>query len=266
MSIIVSSGNRQTPNQYLVDVINAKKRQTNISMSDNRIKGLVSDLKAWSGKHYGDLFISGSSAKGTALQGSSDLDLFLSLRPSIPGTLEEIFTDFSDTLKRVGYTVRLQNVSVRIKHSGLRIDLVPGKRLPNTQDWHFLYTNRRENQNRIQTNVKQHINAVLNSGRVNEIMALKIWRDINRLSLPSMYLEMYVLKAMARKWGGKGQLAENFLFLLEDISRYFPNVAVYDPSSSTNTISNDLLKSEKLVIQRAAARTLDNKYLADMVY
>jgi hypothetical protein len=266
MSIIVSSGNRQTPNQYIIDVINAKKRQTSITMRDYRIKGLISDITSWAGRNYSDLFVSGSSAKGTALQGSSDLDLFLSLKPTIQGTLGEIFTDFSDTLKRIGYDVRPQNVSVRLKHYGLQIDIVPGKKLPNTQDWHFLYTNRRENQNRIQTNVNRHINAVVNSGRVNEIMVLKIWRDINRLDLPSMYLEMYVLKLMARKWSGKGQLTENFLFLLEEIARNFPNVAVYDPSSSTNTISHDLLKSEKQTIQRAATRTLENRYLADMIY
>jgi len=266
MSIIVSSGNRQTPNQYIIDVINAKKRQSSITMRDYRIKRLISDITSWADRHYSDLFISGSSAKGTALQGSSDLDLFLSLKPTIQGTLGEIFTDFSDTLKRIGYNVRSQNVSLRLKHYGLQIDIVPGKKLPNTQDWHFLYTSRRENQYRIQTNVKRHINAVVNSGRINEIMALKIWRDINRLEFPSMYLEMYVLKTMTRKWSGKGQLTENLLYLLDDISRYFPNVAVYDPSSSTNTISNDLLKSEKQTIQRAAARTLECKYLADMIY
>lgn len=266
MSIIVSSGNRQTPNQYITNVINAKKRQTSITLYDYRIKQLRKDIVSWAGNHYADLFVSGSSAKGTALQGSSDLDLFLSLRPTIPGTLSEIFADFHSTLKNIGYNVRAQNVSARIKHYGLQIDVVPGKRLPNTQDWHFLYTNRREDQNRIQTNVKHHINAVINSGRVNEIMALKIWRDINRLDLPSMYLEMYVLKVMHGKWSSKGRLADNFLFLLEHMASYFPNVAVYDPSSSTNTISNDLLKREKQKVQRIANQSLQNKYLADIIY
>ena len=265
MSIIVSAGNRQTPNQYIVDVINGKRRQT-IFMSDYRIKGLITSIKNWAGRHYGDLFVAGSSAKGTALTGSSDLDLFLSLRPSVPGTLEEIFTGFYETLRKEGYTVRRQNVSVRVWHSRLQIDIVPGKRLPGTQDWHFLHTNRREDQYRIQTNVQRHINTVINSGRINEIIALKIWRDINKLNFPSMYLEMYVLKTMARKWGGKAQLAENFLFLLENISLYFPNVAVYDPSSSTNTISQDLTRTEKQTIQRAAKNTLDYHYLADMIY
>jgi hypothetical protein len=266
MSIIVSSGNRQTPNQYIVDVINNKKRKTSITKHDYRVKGLVADVKSWAGDAYADLFVSGSSAKGTALEGSSDLDLFLSLTSDVSGTLEELFTDFHDTLKNIGYNVRKQNVSVRVRHHGLQIDIVPGKRQRFKQDWHYLYTNRREDQNRVQTNVKQHINDVLASGRIHEIMALKIWRDINGLDFPSMYIEVYILKVMSRMWSRKGMLADNFIYLLKEMERNFPNVGVYDPSSSTNTISNDLSRSEKLAIQRAAARTLENNYLADMIY
>jgi hypothetical protein len=266
MSIIVSPGNRQTANQYIVEVIEKKRRKTSINKYDYRVKGLTSDVKSWAGDHYADLFISGSSAKGTALEGSSDLDLFLSLKTTIPGTLEYIFNDLYGTLKNLKYTVRRQNVSIRVWHHGLQIDFVPGKRLPYKQDWHFLYTNRRANQNRIQTNVIQHINDVISSGRINEIMALKIWRDINKLEFPSMYIEMYILKVMSRMWSRKGMLADNFLYLLKEIARNFPNVGVYDPSSTTNTISNDLTKPEKYAIQKAAIRTLEYQYLGDMLY
>jgi predicted nucleotidyltransferase len=264
--MIVSSGNRQTANQYLVDLINSKK-QSSVSIRDHRINFLLGVVREWAGKYLaGDIFVSGSSAKGTSLKGSSDLDLFVPLTPSVPGTLKQIFNSFYDHLKSKGYTVRKQNVSIRITYYGLQIDFVPGKRLPNKQDWYFLYTNRREDQERTQTNVKHHINTVLASGRVNEIMVMKIWRDCNKLTFPSMYLEMYILQTLARHHTGKGLLEDKFIYLLEQIANYFPSTAVYDPSNSSNTISNELTKSEKNAIQRAATASLTQKYLSDIIY
>ena len=164
------------------------------------------------------------------------------------------------------FTVRPQNVSLRVSYNKLQIDLVPGKKLPNQTHWHYLYTRRNPDKERIQTNVNHHINTVIDSGKVNEIIALKIWRDLNKLEFPSMYLEMYALKALSGKWSGKSYYANNFEFLIEHISKYFSSTAVYDPSNSTNTISNSLYKYEKDAIQEAAKKAHLKKYLSEILY
>lgn len=256
--------NRST-NQYIMDVINEKK-SVPISIRDYRIQPLLGYIREWAGGQLAEIFISGSSAKGTALKGSSDLDLFISLRASTGDSLKEIFHSLFDYLKCKGLNVRAQNVSVRVTYYGLQIDLVPGRKLPNKVNWHLLHTNRRADQDRIQTNVVNHCNHVIGSNRINEITALKIWRQINKIDFPSMYLEMYTIKALSGKWSGKIYLADNIHFVLEHIATYFHSTAVYDPSNTGNTISNTLYKYEKDVIQAAAQKAVNKKYWKEIIY
>ncbi len=254
----------RSPNQYIVDVINSKV-STPIGIRDSRIKPILDEVKIWSGPQLADIFVSGSSAKGTALKGSSDLDLFVSLKANTSETLKILYSSFHNHLSKK-FTVLKQNVSVRVTYNRLQIDLVPGKKMPNQTHWHYLYTNRRPDQERIQTNVNHHVSTVVNSGRVNEIIALKIWRELNRLEFPSMYLEMYVLDALHQKRTGKIYLADNFEHVLEHIARYFPNKAIYDPANGSNTISDSLFKHEKTSIQQAAEKSIQKNYLSQILY
>jgi len=265
MSKLVSASEPfRSTNQYIVDVINLKK-STPLGIRDARIKPILDEIKSWAGDQLSEIFVSGSSAKGTALKGSSDLDLFVSLKANTTETLKEIFNSLNTRLNKK-FTVRKQNVSVRVTYSGLQIDIVPGKKLPNQTHWHYLYTSRNPEQERTQTNVVTHVNTVINSGRVNEIIALKIWRDLNKLEFPSMYLEMYILKALAGKWTGKAYLANNFEYVIEHISKYFLSTAVYDPCNTSNTISNCLYKYEKEAIQQAALNSIKKAYLKQIIY
>ena len=47
-------------------------------------------IKEWAGDCLNDIQISGSRAKGTAINISSDLDLFVSLKSTTNNTLKEI--------------------------------------------------------------------------------------------------------------------------------------------------------------------------------
>lgn len=255
----------KSPNQYLIDVIN-ENRSIPISIKDYRIQKLLEYIYEWGGRDIFDIFVSGSSAKGTSLIGSSDLDLFVSLKASNANTLKVLFHSLKAHLENKGLKVRPQNVSLRITYYNLKIDIVPGKKLPNQVNWHFLHTNRREDQDRIQTNVVNHLNHVLNSNRVNEIVALKIWRERCKIDFPSMYLEMYTIKALSGKWTGKAYLASNVHYVLEHIAKYFRTTAVYDPSNGTNIISNTLWEYEKKAIQLAAERSVKKDFWNEIIF
>lgn len=266
MSIVVSKENKQkSPNQYLLEVIE-QKRSIPISISDGRVQSLCKHLEEWAGRDLSSIFISGSSAKGTSLKGSSDIDLFISLKASMSDKLKENFNSLVVFLKSKGIVVRPQNVSVRVIYHNLQIDIVPGKKKPRQVHRHYLYTNRREDQNRIETNVNKHVKFILGSNRINEIIALKIWREINNLDFPSMYLEMYVIKALSGKWTSKKFLARNFLHVLEDLSRYIHSTAIYDPANRNNVISSNFYKYELDPIQKAAEASLKQEYLSDIIY
>src|ERR1700694_597956 len=85
-------------------------------------------IRAWAGQQLLDLTLSGSYAKGTAVHGDADADLFISLASTSTTTLREIYESLRDTFSQKGYTVREQNVSVRLSVGNFNIDLVPGKK------------------------------------------------------------------------------------------------------------------------------------------
>jgi predicted nucleotidyltransferase len=265
MSKKVSPTDRtKSPNKYILDVIELKIA-TPVSIEDGRVQSLIKHIKEWAGKDLADIFVSGSSAKGTALKGSSDLDLFISLKSGMSDRLEDNFHSLAQMLKEKGIWFRRQNVSIRIKYHGLQIDLVPGKKKPRSRHKHTLYMYREETQNRIETNVHNHAKYVIESGRVNEILALKIWKNLHGIDFPSMYLEMYVIKALKGKWTSKKFLARNFFHVLEHMANYFHSTAIHDPSNGSNVISNDYYKYEKDPVQKAAQASLGKEYLIEVI-
>ncbi len=106
----------------------------------------------------------------------------------------------------------------------------------------------------VQTDVAQHVHLVANSGRQQEICALKIWRERNSLDFPSLYLEMTVLKALETE--RFGQLADNVLAVLRFLASRFPEVVVRDPANARNILSNDLTSQAKRAIAVAARTAL----------
>ena len=75
------------------------------------------------------------------------------------------------------------------------MDLVPGKLQQGSTTYHSLW--RRKAQTWTQTNIGLHVSTVRNSGRVNEIRLMKIWRQCHGLDFPSFYLELAVIRALA---------------------------------------------------------------------
>lgn len=72
--------------------------------------------------------MSGSRAKGTAIDIATDLDLFISLSSTTSNTLKEIYDSLYDCMIRQGITARKQNVSIGITYQNKDVDLVPAKR------------------------------------------------------------------------------------------------------------------------------------------
>jgi len=75
---------------YLRNIINNNKASI-ISIDDYRLSNIKSIIYSWAGYQLSELIKSGSSAKGTAIKGVSDIDLFISLKSDTNGTLKEIY-------------------------------------------------------------------------------------------------------------------------------------------------------------------------------
>ncbi|MBD7971238.1 nucleotidyltransferase domain-containing protein [Paenibacillus gallinarum] len=253
-----------TSDEYVLKIVNKYHIQSAIDSytQNNLIDPLKQFISQWAGECLTDIHLSGSRAKGTAINMSSDLDLFISLKSSTNNTLKEIYDSLFFYIDSAGYKARKQNVSIGVNIYGKQIDLVPAKKRSGNTNDHSLFLSKRETW--IQTNVIEHINMVKNSGRATEIVLLKIWRKLHKLDFPSIYLELTVIEAL--KGISKDTPANNFLLLLDYLRDEFIDKRVVDPANSNNIISDDLYRYEKEAIQKKARDSRSQKYWEKIIW
>ncbi|MEM5433485.1 conserved protein of unknown function (plasmid) [Cupriavidus taiwanensis] len=219
-------------------------------------------IAQWAGQYLAGVSYSGSMAKGTANTCSTDMDLFISLSPQTPETLQAIFGKLYQAAQGWGWNPRQQNVSIGVMVGGLSVDLVPGRQQPGYQHYHWLY-HRRAGTWR-QTNVQLHINTVQQSGRLDEIRLVKLWRHLAKLDFPSFYLELCVMEALRGR--RVGNLAVNFSLALDWLRDQLVTRRVMDPANTNNCISEELTQAEKQAIARAAGVARAQPYYNNFVW
>ncbi|MBI5778905.1 MAG: nucleotidyltransferase [Planctomycetes bacterium] len=253
-----------TADEYVGSIISKYKMIPLVSsLVASNVRQLISPMiREWGGVYLLDISLSGSCAKGTAVKGSTDVDLFISLSSNTPGTLKDIYDNLYDYLEGKRYSPRRQNVSIGIKHSTLSVDLIPARKQSGNTNNHSLWKNKKKTWT--QTNIQRHIDKVKNSDRIDEIVATKIWRNLNGLDFPSFYLELSVLNALYNK--NIGQIANNFLTVLQYLKDDLTGTQVVDPANSANIISDDLTLLEKLKISNAAGNSLLSANWGRIIY
>lgn len=242
-----------TADEYLKNLIAQNRVATGEgSAASNAGNAVYQVVSRWAGQQLRSGSYSGSYAKGTAIRGRTDVDIFISLKSDTTNTLKEIFDGLHGWLAKNGYPyARKQNVSVHVVHNGVEVDLVPAVHLGGNTDDHWLYVNK-ANRERTKTNVDTHIHYVRDSGRINEIILTKIWRKNHNLDFPSFYLELAVIEALKYKRSG---LADHFLAVLDYLSNEFVSARFVDPANTNNIISDDLTDNEKRVIALQAGQS-----------
>ena len=250
-----------TADEYLKKIINNKKAP-NLTYLDTRLTDIKKIIREWAGEQLSDIKLSGSCVKKTAILGKADCDLFISLKSDTTQTLKEIYNLLDTYVSDKGYSTRRQNVSIGIKTNGLDIDLVPGKIHSGYKNYHSLYLSKKDSWT--QTNIDLHIQNVISTGRQEEIMLTKIWKECHNLKFPSIYIELVVIHAL--KFKNKGQLANNFMTVLEYLRDSFINTSFTDPSNSNNKISDMLSKYEKEAIQKAANNSKNEQYYEQIIW
>lgn len=252
-----------TEDQYIRLVI-AKHRTRLPSLRRARLIAaqLCPDIRRWAGIHLVAIQPTGSYAKGTNITGSTDLDLFVSLRATTPLSIDKIYRSLARYLKKRGYSIREQNVSIGVEYKNVSIDLVPARRQPRSIYDHTIW--RRKAKKWAKTNVHKHVLLVKASGRLDEIRAVKIWRKLRGLDFPSFYLELCVIKALVGY--GRHRLAPNVCRVFEYLADEFEEATILDPSNSNNVVSEELTSAEKEEIATAAYQSQIEPYWADCIW
>lgn len=241
-----------TPDQY-VEAVLAKYAVPRGPQSPAEQLGtaVAAPLRTWAGQQLNELRYSGSYAKETGVRGISDVDVFISLKSDTSDTLKEIYEKLFSLAQTNGWSPRRQNVSVGVTVNGTRGDLVPGKLQAGQQSYHSLYLRKRDSWT--QTNVALHVDTVHRSGRLKEIRAVKIWRMLHNLDFPSLYLELFTIRALSGR--SQSTLAENVLHALRTIGTSLTSTRIEDPANTNNTLSDDLTQAEKQQIATLAAQS-----------
>lgn len=254
-----------TENQYLLWIINkyiVSQNSNNILIAE--LHGLLHEVKTWANWCLEDIVISGSRAKGTAIKGSSDVDFLISLSSSTPGSLSDIYKSLYDWLISKNFQVRKQNVSLGVTYKNYNIDLVPARKYKENTNYHSLYCRKRNSW--MQTNIQQHVNYVLGSGRINEIKIIKIWAKLHNLDFPSIYMERIVIESLKNKYKGNDYLGRNVMSVLQYIIDNLLNIKVVDISNTNNILSEELTYGEKVAIINKAKESVQQKYWEHIVW
>lgn len=231
-----------TPDEYVENVLAKYEVPCGPSSPAERLGAAVAGpLRSWGNQYLKALEYSGSYAKGTAVRGVSDVDVFISLKSDTPDTLKDIYNNLYQFAARQGWSPRQQNVSIGVTVNGTRGDLVPGKVQSGYQNYHSLYLRKRNSWT--QTNVALHVQTVRDSDRTKEIRAVKIWRYLRGLEFPSLYLELFTIKALSGR--SRFSLAENVLHALRTMAASLATTRIEDPTNTNNIVSDDLTKEEK---------------------
>lgn len=239
-------------NSYLLNIIKKYSIPADESKQIlSRIRPLYREIRNWAGEYLVKILPSGSFAKGTAIRGAVDIDLLISLKNQTPKTLKEIYESLYANLS-ITYPAQKQNVSIGIHYQGIKLDLVPAKKMPNMTYPHSIYVSKLDTWTK--TNIHKHITLIKKTPHKNIIRLLKIWRYLHDLEFSSFLLEMTVLEAL--KGLAIARMDKKFLLVLEYLYEDFPFNKIYDPANSNNAISDTISDVEKSAVSQAAAESL----------
>lgn len=237
-----------TPDAYLRQVL-ARHAPAGGPLTIAAVRAAIEPvIRAWAGTYLRGITVSGSNAKGTAVGGQTDLDLFISVAHEVPENLREIYWSLHGRAGAVGWNPRPQNVSIGVQVMGCKVDLVPARVQAGYINRHSLY--RRKADSWTQTDVSRHIALVRGSGRTEVIRLTKIWRALHGLQFPSLALELAILEAT--RGSRIRAVADNFWEVLRYLEESFSTARLVDPSNTANVVSDDLTAAEKAAITLAA--------------
>jgi hypothetical protein len=241
------------PDEYIRTVL----RRHELPMGPDSPAGIAFEAlkrpaKEWAGRYLLDVTLTGSYAKGTRILGSTDLDILISVGPRTPMDMEKLYEHFFAWLKRNRFDPKRKNVSVGLQRHGVSVDLIPAKQEWGSSNNHQIYETIRRRT--ISTNLDVHVKYVLDSGRVAEIRAIKLWAHLRNLRFPAFCLELAVIDALRHR--ARDLLTGNVELSLKYLRDVFPGVPFRDPANPQNRASDDLMEHEKLAIADAAKETL----------
>jgi len=247
-----------TNNEYLRGLLEGQKLSED---ENNLLIAHKEEVEGFLREKFGNeptIKFSGSKAKHTMIKESYDLDIVCYFTSSNPKTLKELHDKVQSVLSDK-YQILPKASAVRIldltgddnfDNQNYHIDVVPGRFIDETNHDAFLHVVYGEKE-RIQTNIKIHINYISNSGCRELIKLTKLWACRNNLSFKTFILELFVVHAMT-DYKEKDNYELAFLKILQDIADNFESIRLVDPANSNNIVTESIDDYKKNLISGQA--------------
>lgn len=203
----------------------------------------------------------GSREKGTMICDRYDLDIVCYFPSTDERSLREIREDVASRLsekyllEHKASAERILDLKGSDAPSDFHIDVVPGRFIKDTDDV-FLHVVGGDKE-RMQTNLKVHIDHIVNSGCVPVIRLVKLWAHRNNVKIKTFVLELFVVQALSG-YQSKGDLKKGFLKTLEAFKNDFSSTEIVDPANTNNVVSRLIDESEKTLVSRMAQTAFEN--------
>ena len=186
----------------------------------------------------------GSKAKGTLIKEYYDLDLvcyFPQDDSDCGDTLKDIYGNVRDALKSK-YDVQEKTSAIRLRSKeatslgkDFHIDVVPGRFVDASKADCFLQQTQGD-KDRLKTNLQTHIDYIRDSGVVDAIRLMKLWKFRRGLRVKQFVFELLIVKLLAKKKAGS--LADQLKHVWKEIADAEDPTCVEDPANPTG---NDLM-------------------------
>jgi hypothetical protein len=241
-----------TNNEYLEEVL---KAQT-MSKESQELKDLQrrrADVEKLLRREFSEssptIRYGGSMAKGTMIREAYDLDIicyFPHEDDDAGETLKEIYGNVRDALSNE-YLVTEKPSALRLKDRNsdtcsvdFHIDVVPGRFTDGTKNDAFIYRTTGEKA-RLKTNLDVHISHIRDSGVVDAIRLLKLWRFLHRLSIKHFALELLAVEILKPK--KSATLATQMKHIWTVFQDESDTVSIEDPANPSGNDLSELLSN-----------------------
>lgn len=206
----------------------------------------------------------GSKAKGTMIKDAYDLDIicyFPSDEADAGGSLEDIYNNVKKALEDKYYVtpktsaLRLKSKDALGLHTDFHIDVVPGRYVDGDSGDCYIHQSGAD-KHRMKTNLDVHIDHVRDSGVIDAIKLLKVWRIRKGVQIKQFVWELLVIKLLDGKSGDS--LEDQLLHAWEELKDSVDPISVEDPANPAGNDLSGILSSQWAWIKSAADMTLQS--------
>ena len=206
----------------------------------------------------------GSKAKGTMIKDSYDLDIicyFPSDETDAGGSLEDIYNNVKKALENNYYVepktsaLRLRSKDAQGLHRDFHIDVVPGRYIDGDSGDCYIHQTSGKKE-RLKTNLDVHINHVRDSGVIEAIKLLKLWRIRKGIQVKQFVWELLVIKSLDGM--ADDSLEDQLRHVWEELRDSADPISVEDPANPNGNDLSSVLSAQWAWITLAAGQTLDS--------